>query len=313
MSGPAIRATGLRRVFGTTVAVAGLDLDVAHGEIYGLIGPDGAGKTTTIRMLAGILTPTAGSAEVLGVDVVAAPEAVKQRIGYVAQRFGLYEDLSVHENIRFFGTVFGIDAGTLRARREPLLAVAGLTPFVDRLAGQLSGGMKQKLALVCALTTAPSIVFLDEPTTGVDPVARNDFWELLLGLARGAPDAAPVTIVVSTPYMDEAERCDRVGLMSGGHLIREGAPAELVGAYPGALLAVRAKPLRPAARALAAALGDGAVALFGDRIHVRVSPGEHALPEAALAAVASAGIRVQRIEPATPSMEDVFIDAAGAL
>ena len=226
-------------------AVDRLHFAVAPGEIFGLVGPDGAGKTTTMRMLAGVMAPDAGSATVAGFDVVRDPEGVKHHISYMPQRFGLYEDLTVDENIRFYADLFGVAGASARRARRQLLAAAGMAPFRDRLAGQLSGGMKQKLGLTCALIHTPRVLLLDEPTTGVDPVSRRDFWRILYGLA-----AEGVTVLASTAYLDEAERCDRLALLHQGRLLLCDTPARLKAAMPGAVLAVTAPaPARGARRA----------------------------------------------------------------
>ena len=239
----AIRSQGLRRAFGRLTAVAGLDLEVAGGEIFGLVGPDGAGKTTTIRMLTGVLPPTAGSAEVAGFDVVRQAERLKDHIGYMSQRFGLYADLTVQENIAFYADIYGVPRRELAARTDRLLGFSNLTPFRRRLAGDLSGGMKQKLGLACALIHTPRVLFLDEPTNGVDPVSRRDFWRILYQLVR-----EKVTIFVSTAYLDEAERCNRLALLHEGRLLCLGTPDEVKAMMPGALLEVRTPaPRRTAA------------------------------------------------------------------
>ncbi|MBN2337349.1 MAG: ABC transporter ATP-binding protein [Acidobacteria bacterium] len=219
---PIIRTRGLTRRFGELVAVDGLDLEVARGEIFGLVGPDGAGKTTTLRMLCGLMDPTEGSAEVAGFDVAREPQAVKDRIGYMAQRFGLYSDLSVRENMDFYADLFGVTGAERSDLSRRLLAMTRMEPFRDRRAGQLSGGMKQKLALMCTLLHRPEILFLDEPTNGVDPVSRRDFWTILYQLLKDG-----ITILMTTAYLDEAERCNRVGLMHRGSLIRCDAPEAL--------------------------------------------------------------------------------------
>jgi ABC-2 type transport system ATP-binding protein len=219
---PIIQTRGLTRRFGTLTAVDNLDLAIAPGEIFGLVGPDGAGKTTTLRMLCGLMDPTAGTAHVAGNDVVRDPQAVKDQIGYMAQRFGLYQDLSVAENMAFYADLFGI-VGEDRARlTATLLQMTRMEPFRDRYAGKLSGGMKQKLALMCTLLHRPRILLLDEPTNGVDPVSRRDFWAILYQLLKDG-----ITIVMTTAYLDEAERCHRVGLMHKGRLIRCDSPAVL--------------------------------------------------------------------------------------
>jgi len=219
---PIIEAHGLTRRFGNITAVDHLDLTVAQGEIFGLVGPDGAGKTTTLRMLCSLVDPDEGSARVAGHDVVREPQAVKDRIGYMAQRFGLYLDLSVRENMDFYADLFGI-VGSERAELSGrLLHMTRMESFRDRPAGQLSGGMKQKLALMCTLLHRPQILFLDEPTNGVDPVSRRDFWTILYQLLKEG-----ITILMTTAYLDEAERCNRVGLMHRGRLIRCDAPDAL--------------------------------------------------------------------------------------
>lgn len=217
-----IDVTGLIKKFKDVTAVDGLNFSVERGEIFGLIGPDGAGKTTTLRVLAGIMLPGGGQVTVLDRRMPESAEAVKEKIGYMCQRFSLYSDLTINENIAFFADVYGIDRKTLNERLEPLLKMTRLEPFKDRLAGKLSGGMKQKLALICTLIHRPEILFLDEPTTGVDPVSRREFWEILQNI-----HAEGVTIVVSTPYMDEAEQCSRIGLMFKGKIILVDTPKNM--------------------------------------------------------------------------------------
>ena len=221
-NGPAVRTTGLRKVFGHLVAVEGLELEVPRGQVFGLLGPNGSGKTTTIRMLCGLLEPTSGGAEVADIDVVRHPDEVRRRIGYMSQKFGLYEDLTVAENLRFYSELYGLAGPEGRRRREEVLAQYGLDARARQLAGTLSGGWKQRLALACATAHQPDLVFLDEPTAGVDPAARRHFWEII-----GQHAAAGLTVVVTTHYMDEAERCDRLGLMSRGRLIGLGTPGEI--------------------------------------------------------------------------------------
>ncbi|HSE53535.1 MAG TPA: ABC transporter ATP-binding protein [Gemmatimonadales bacterium] len=217
---------GLRKEYHGVAAVEGLDLEVRRGEIFGLLGPNGSGKTTTIRMLTGLIAPTSGSATVVGVDVVRSPELVRRRIGYMSQRFGLYDDLTVRENLEFYAGVYGI-AGEARRRRIPAqLAEYALTPRADQLAGTLSGGWKQRLALASATTHQPDLVFLDEPTAGVDPASRKLFWELI-----GRRAAGGMTVLVTTHYMDEAERCHRLAFLSRGHLIGVGTPAEITARF----------------------------------------------------------------------------------
>src|SRR6266481_8021444 len=222
MPEPIIKTADLTRRFGDLTAVDRLTLEVAPGEIFGLVGPDGAGKTTSLRMLCGLMDPTSGQASVAGHDVAREPQAVKDRIGYMAQRFGLYADLSVDENMNFYADLFGISPAERDKLLPDLLRMTRMEPFRARRAGLLSGGMKQKLALMCTLLHRPEILFLDEPTNGVDPVSRRDFWALLYQLVKDG-----ITIFMTTAYLDEAERCNRVGLMHRGKLIRCDAPDEL--------------------------------------------------------------------------------------
>jgi ABC-2 type transport system ATP-binding protein len=218
----AIHTTGLRKVFGQLAAVEGLDLTVSRGEVFGLLGPNGSGKTTTIRMLTGLVAPTSGRATVDGVDVTEAPELVRRRIGYMSQRFGLYDDLTVAENIRFYASVYGLRGEARTRRLEELVDDLGFGERPHQLAGTLSGGWKQRLALACATAHRPRVLFLDEPTAGVDPAARRQFWELIYGFARQG-----ITILVTTHYMDEAERCGRLAFLSRGHLIAVGTSDEV--------------------------------------------------------------------------------------
>ncbi|HQR18469.1 MAG TPA: ABC transporter ATP-binding protein [Gemmatimonadales bacterium] len=218
----AIHTVGLRKVFGHLAAVDGLDLTVGRGEVFGLLGPNGSGKTTTIRMLTGLLAPTSGTATVDGVDVTESPELVRRRIGYMSQRFGLYDDLTVEENLRFYASVYGLRGAERSRRLEELVVELGFTERVHQMAGTLSGGWKQRLALACATAHRPRVLFLDEPTAGVDPAARRQFWELIYGFARQG-----ITILVTTHYMDEAERCGRLAFLSRGHLIAVGTSEEV--------------------------------------------------------------------------------------
>jgi ABC-2 type transport system ATP-binding protein len=226
VEGPAVRAAGLRKEYGRLVAVEGLDLEIARGEVFGLLGPNGSGKTTTIRMLCGLVTPTAGGATVVGLDVRAEAEAIRRRIGYMSQRFGLYDDLTVGENMRFYASIYGLRGGAREARTRALAHDLGLTARLGQLAGTLSGGWKQRLALACATAHEPGMLFLDEPTAGVDPASRRLLWQWIYTLAQ-----AGTTILVTTHYMDEAERCDRLGFMSRGRLIALGTTAEVTAQF----------------------------------------------------------------------------------
>ena len=222
----AVRTTALRKVFGSLVAVDNLDLEIHRGEVFGLLGPNGSGKTTTIRMLCGLLEPSGGSATVVGIDVAKDPEGVRRRIGYMSQRYGLYDDLTVSENLRFYGSMYGLRGATRAARVQELLDELGLRPRANQMAGTLSGGWKQRLALACATSHRPDMLFLDEPTAGVDPASRRLFWDWIYSMA-----ATGTTILVTTHYMDEAERCQRLGFLSRGHLIALGTVAEVTQAF----------------------------------------------------------------------------------
>ena len=225
-AGEAVTVRGLRKVFGSRVAVEGLDLRIRTGEVFGLLGPNGSGKTTTIRMLCGLMTPTSGNATVVGHDVVREPERVRWRIGYMSQRFGLYDDLTVAENMRFYASVYGLSGAERRRRIEEQLAELGLEERAGQLAGTMSGGWKQRLALACATTHHPAMLFLDEPTAGVDPASRRLLWQWVYRLAhRGT------TILVTTHYMDEAERCERLAFLSRGHLIALGTVGEVLAQF----------------------------------------------------------------------------------
>lgn len=297
----AIETMNLTRAFGDVLAVDRLELRVRRPEIMGLVGPDGAGKTTALRMLAGILAPTAGAAHVLGYDVVRQAEAVKARIGYMAQRFSLYADLSVEENLAFFADVYRVPRREREERMAELLDFARLAAFRRRRAGLLSGGMKQKLALACTLIHRPQLLLLDEPTTGVDPVARREFWSILYRLLTQGQ-----TILVSTPYMDEAERCSRVGFMAAGRLLTVGTPNELKAAYPREILELRARPAHRAAAAARAVPGVRDAQTFGETLHLVVEDAA-AVQEAVRAAVTTAGLEVLSLRPVGATMEDVFM------
>jgi len=302
---PAVSVRGLRKQFGAVTAVEGFDLEVRRGELFGLVGPDGAGKTTSLRMIATVMLPDSGSGTVAGLDLARQAEAIKTRIGYVPQRFSLYGELTVRENLDFFADIFQVFGAVRESRFEQVLQFSRLGPFQDRLARDLSGGMKQKLALSCALVHTPDVLLLDEPTTGVDPISRRELWKLLFELWRGG-----TTILVTTPYMDEAERCQRIGFMNSGRLIEVATPAELKAAYPYVVIEVACSDRQRARRELVAEPGVRGVELFGDKIHVKVvSAGEwiERIPEL----LQARGIEVEHCRRVPPSVEDVFLHRVG--
>jgi len=305
-SDPAVQVHALTKSFGAVHAVRSVEFSVAKGEIFGLVGPDGAGKTTTMRMLAGVLHPDAGELRVDGVDVVQDPEAAKLRLSYMPQRFGLYEDLSISENIYFYAELFGIPRKQRLQRSKELLDAAGLSGFERRLAGQLSGGMKQKLGLVCALIHTPRVLLLDEPTTGVDPVSRRDFWAILYNLRESG-----VAILMATAYMDEAERCSRLALFHEGEIRYCDTPTRLKAAMPGALLAITTSQPRALRDVVAGMPGVLGTLLMGDQVHVRVDDATRRTPELQLQLAAKEFADV-RIEAAEPGIEDVFVALLGA-
>lgn len=306
VSAPVIEVAGLEKKFPGVTAVDHLSFTVARGEIFGLVGPDGAGKTTTLRMLAGVLPPDSGEARVAGEDVTRNPESVKRKISYMPQRFGLYEDLTVEENIRFYADLFGVKRAEREAQAARLLAASGMSEFRRRLARKLSGGMQQKLGLTCALIHKPEVILLDEPTTGVDPVSRRDFWRILYSLVAGG-----VTILTTTAYLDEAERCHRVALMHQGRLFFCETPDELKKKLPGAVVAIHAQEPRRLAPELANADGVRTFVLCGDRVHVFVDDAPRRIPELQ-ARLRSAGLAFDEMEEVTPSIEDVFVATVGA-
>jgi len=288
-------AENLTRKFGELTAVRNMNLDIAEGEIFALVGPDGAGKTTTMRLLCGLMDPTEGRAVVTGLDVKQHPDEVKDHIGYMAQRFGLYQDLTVDENMAFYGDLFGIVGREREELSTRLLHMTRMEPFRKRQAGKLSGGMKQKLALMCTLLHKPRVLFLDEPTNGVDPVSRRDFWAILYELVQGG-----LTVVVATAYLDEAERANRVGLMHLGKMIRCDAPAKLRAELPQACYSVTAADLRKTRELLVGQPGVVAVQPSGSDLHVFLDESQGSIEQ--LRSVAP--FEHRRI---TPSLEDVFI------
>jgi ABC-2 type transport system ATP-binding protein len=295
---PIVALQGLTRAFGDVQAVRGIDLAVRRGEMFGLIGPDGAGKTTTLRMLVGLLAPTAGRVTTCGLAPRDERQKLARRVGYLAQRFSLYGDLTVDENLEFFAEVQ--DVPDLKARRDEMLDLVRLTPFRRRLADRLSGGMKQKLALACTLIHTPSLIVLDEPTTGVDPVSRRDFWRLLAEIRRRG-----ITIVISTPYLDEAERCSRIALFSRGRVIGVDTPDAMRAGGGEGWHELLATPRRAAEQLLARTAGVLDLEAFGERLHFRLGPGLTAQSIAAM--LGAAGVTIGELRPVRASLEDVFL------
>ncbi len=301
-NGPAVMLHDLVKRFGDFVAVDRVSLEIPRGEIFGFLGPNGAGKSTTIRILCGLLGPTSGSATVAGFDVATQAEDIRRNIGYMSQKFSLYDDLTVEENIEFFGGVYGVKPQLLKTRRDYVLQMAGLEDRRKTLTRLLSGGWKQRLALGCAILHEPPILFLDEPTSGVDPIARRNFWDLIYQLS-----AAGHTIFVTTHYMDEAEYCHRIALMYGGRVIALGSPAELkLLLGQGSLLYLESSDLMGSMSALTGYPGILDVAVFGGGLHVKVedtAKGEKAIQDA----LGKAGVKIGHLEPISATMEDVFV------
>jgi ABC-2 type transport system ATP-binding protein len=302
----AVEVVGLTKRFGDFTAVDGISFDVPRGEVFGLLGPNGAGKSTTIRMLCGILAPSAGDARVGGHDIAREPEVVREHIGYMSQRFSLYLDLTVAENLEFYGGIYGVRGERLKARTQWALEMAGLEQQRDRLTGEIPAGWRQRLALGCALLHEPEVVFLDEPTAGVDPISRRTFWEVIYELAAGG-----VTCLVTTHYMDEAERCDRVALIYGGRLIALDSPEALKAARgAGTVLEITCDPLGKALAALRGAEMVEHARPYGAKLHVEV-PEPAGAAERVRSVLEAAGVRVEAVETVAPSMEDVFVALIG--
>lgn len=298
---PTIVVNGLTKRFGDLTAVDNLSFTVEPGEIFGLVGPDGAGKTTTLRMLAGVLDADEGSAHVAGFDVVSDPESVKSFISYMPQRFGLYEDLTMEENIRFYADLYGVKARDREERATRLLAASGMSEFRRRLAGNLSGGMKQKLALSCALIHTPRVLLLDEPTNGVDPVSRRDFWKILYSLLSEG-----VTILYSTAYLDEAERCHRLALLHEGRLLLCDTPENLKQQLPGDVVSVLTPDPRPVRDALKDAAGVLNTVLAGDRVNLLVDSAELRVANIE-ERLRGLGLAFDSIAETPPTIEDLFV------
>lgn len=304
-----VDANNLKKHFGETRAVNDVSLQISAGEIYGLVGADGAGKTTTMRLLVGALRPDEGEISVGGYDVIRKTEYARSQIGYLSQRFSLYEDLTVLENIRFFAEVRGLKSNEWLPRSMEILEFVGLSDFKDRRAGQLSGGMKQKLGLASALVTRPKILLLDEPTTGVDPVTRQDFWQLLIRLVSASGN--DVTVLISTPYMDEASRCHRVGFMKDGRIIAEDTPSNLRARLNGRVLELRGSPIGLLRHIAHKDEDVEDVQAFGDKLHIRVGENKARDVLSRLKSqIGTEGGQVDVLRAVPPTLEDVFIALA---
>ena len=302
MAEEALHLRGLRKRYpGGAEALRGVDLTVPRGQVFGVVGPDGAGKTTLLKVLAGVVSFEAREARVLGRPHPEGLAEVRNHLGYLPQRFSLYGDLTVEENLDFYAELYPPDP-ELRRHKAELLELLGLAPFRSRMAAALSGGMKQKLSLLCSLVHRPDLLLMDEPTVGVDPVSRREFWGLVFGLQRSG-----LTVLASTPYMDEAEQFDRVALLHEGRFLREGTPAEVRASVPGVVLEVTCDQPFQAARCLEGLPGLEDVQLFGDRLHVFTPRDEPAFREALAGRLEGAGIRVERVHPGGYSIEDVFL------
>lgn len=300
MNETAIKTSNLTKNFDGTVVVNDLNLEIKKGELYGLVGPDGGGKTTVLRMLAAIMDPDSGEAWVAGHSVLNEGEKLKEKIGYMSQKFGLYEDLTVMENINFYADLYEVPKKERPERIEKLLGFSNLTPFRDRLAGKLSGGMKQKLGLACALIHTPDVLFLDEPTNGVDPVSRRDFWRILYDLLR-----EKVTILVSTAYLDEAERCTRIGLMHNGEILMEDNPMAVRKSLNLPMFEIWSAQARAAAEFSRKMKEVRSVGIYGDKLHIAVTS-PMALGNI-LRELKMHGISIKDYRQIVPSLEDIFI------
>lgn len=296
----AIKTSNLTKVFGDNIAVNQLNLEIKKGELFGIVGPDGAGKTTTMRLLTAIMKPSSGEAWVSGHSILHEEEQIKEKIGYMSQRFGLYEDLTVMENIDFYADLYGVPQKERPLRVERLLGFSNLTPFKDRLAGNLSGGMKQKLGIACALIHTPEVLFLDEPTSGVDPVSRRDLWKILYDLLREG-----ITIFVSTAYLDEAERCTRIGLIHKGNILMIDEPAKVKAAITTPMIEISSPYARKARDMVSTIDGVQSVSIYGDRLHIAVRDRE--VVSVIMGVLRSQGIEIQGQREIAPSLEDVFI------
>jgi ABC-2 type transport system ATP-binding protein len=303
----AVEAEDLGKRFGALEALKGFNLDVGQGEIFGLLGPDGAGKTTALRLLASVMKPSCGDAWIMGYHVVRQASKVRENIGYMAQRFGLYPDLTVMENINFYADLYGVSGKARKEKIEELLDFSNLSPFTGRLAGHLSGGMKQKLSLVCALIHTPKVLLLDEPTSGVDPVSRREFWNIIYELAR-----KEVTVVLSTCYMDEAERCNRIGLLHEGKLLAVGTPKELKGSLGGSVIEIRSSQARKLFAAIGKKMGEARLALWGDRVRIWSQRDPRLVMDEVASILMEAHLSWDYMDEVPPTLEEAFIGKIGS-
>lgn len=302
----AVVTKGLSKRFGKILAVDHIDLIIKRGEVYGFLGPNGAGKSTTIRMLCGLLDPTEGTGYVLGHDIATEPERIKEKIGYMSQRFSLYEDLTVRENLDFYASIYSVPKEIKQTRVEQMVQMADLTGREGELAAHLSGGWKQRLALGCSIIHKPQLLFLDEPTAGVDPVSRRNFWDLIYRLSEEG-----ITIVATTHYMDEAEHCDSLGFIYQGRITAQGSREEIkANALKGGVLEIDCQPMREATQLLEQLPGVAEVVRFGSTMHVVMEEGGPT-PAEVEARLTSAGLKVNRAEVTTPSIEDIFVSFVG--
>ena len=296
----AIVTDQLTRRFGDVLAVDKISFTIRYGEIFGYLGANGAGKSTTIRMLCGILAPTSGTARVAGIDINSDPEEVKKKIGYVSQRFSLYEDLTIEENLEFFGGIYGLERTALRERTQEVMNSTGLKQYAGRLAGTLSGGWKQRLGLANAILHRPKILFMDEPTAGIDPLSRRALWEMFYDLADQG-----ITLFVTTHYMEEAERCHQLAILNRGRVLSAGTPQQLKDRIPGKLLDVQCAPLMKASKVFQKLPGVSGVTTYGTSMHLIVDDLEKVKP-AIYQAAAREQITITSLEPIVASLEDVF-------
>ena len=302
----AVVTKGLTKRFGKIVAVDHVDLTIRRGEVYGFLGPNGAGKSTTIRMLCGLLDPTEGTGYVLGHDITTEPERIKEKIGYMSQRFSLYEDLTVRENLDFYSSIYSVPKEIKQTRIEQMIQMADLSGREGELAAHLSGGWKQRLALGCSIIHKPQLLFLDEPTAGVDPVSRRNFWDLIYRLSEEG-----ITIVATTHYMDEAEHCDSLGFIYQGRITAQGSREEIkANALKGGVLEIDCQPMREATQLLEQLPGVAEVVRFGNTVHLVIEAGGPT-PAEVEARLTSEGLKVNRAEVTTPSIEDIFVSFVG--